>query len=324
MDVSKIKPCAFALLAILCYGCDQSSDGGSALADSEEDDNWPSDAVRVQETDLDTVYGDGWVHANKAHEWSGGTAASTTGPASMSFDFTGTRIRWIGWRESGAGIARVLLDGEPVDRVDLYSNTIKLRAPVFTSDELQQGPHTLTIEATGTAHRRSTGTTVVVDAFEIVSLDNAARPQVTRIEEDDTTVSFTGEWNVDGGCTACSGRRDSYAQGPDAMASFNFTGNRVRWLGWRKRAGGIARVYLDGAFAAEVDLYSATVSAQAPVFTSQTLQDGPHTLLIEVPASNNPASVGSVVSVDAVLVARDAAAVGATAASASIGDAACP
>jgi hypothetical protein len=305
MELSKIKlPVLVTLLAILCWSCKSDDSGNSSAADAAEDDNWPGNAVRVQETDLDTQYSDGWVHANKAHDWSGGTAASSVGPASMSFSFTGTRIRWIGWRESGAGIARVLLDGEPVGRVDLYSNTIKLRAPVFTSKELKQGPHILTIEATGTADNRSTGTAVIVDAFEIVSLDTTARPHIDRIEETDTTVSFTGTWNVDQGCIACSGGKDNYAQGPDALASFSFTGTRVRWLGWRKQAGGIAYVYLDGAFAAEVDLHSHTTSAQAPIFTSDVLAQGPHTLLIEASGGNNPAALGSVVSVDAFLVAR--------------------
>lgn len=300
------RACAL-MLTILCCGCDPSSESSPDSAGNDEDVNWPDNALRVEETDLDTVFSEGWLHTNTSHDWSGDMAASASDAgASMSFSFTGTRIRWIGWRESGAGIARVFLDGEPVDRVDLYSNTIRVQAPVFTSEELAQGPHTLTIEVTGDSNKSATGTTVVVDAFEIVSLVDTPRPPVTRIEETASQVSFTGAWNVDSVCTTCSGGTDRYTSGPDSLASFSFTGTRVRWLGWRKHAGGIARVYLDGAFIADVDLYSSTVSAQAPLFTSEVLADGPHTLLIEATATNSPAAAGSVVSVDAFDVAGSA------------------
>jgi hypothetical protein len=296
------RACAL-MLTILCCGCDSSSRSAPDSAESE-DDNWPENALRVEETDLDTDFSAGWVHADASHDWSGGTAASASAAgASASFSFTGTRVRWIGWRESGAGIARVLLDGEPAGRIDLYANTISVQAPVFTSKELAQGPHTLTIEVTGDANPRSTGARVIVDAFEIVSLVDTPRPAVTRSEETDPAVSFTGVWNVDRGCIACSGGTDNYTSGPDALASFSFTGTRVRWLGWRKPAGGLANVYLDGALAAQVDLFSDVTSPQSPLFTSEVLAHGPHTLLIEAGADSNPEAEGSVVSVDAFDVA---------------------
>ncbi|HEX5055625.1 MAG TPA: hypothetical protein VFX02_03920 [Gammaproteobacteria bacterium] len=299
---NKTRACLLSL-AVFCCGCHPSSEGGVNAADAADD--WPKDATRFEETDLETVFSDGWVHANTAFDWSGGTAASAKGPASMSFNFTGTRIRWYGWRESGAGIARVLLDGKSAGKVDQYSNTIEVGAPVFTSKELEQGQHTLTIEVTGDANRDSSGTTVFVDAFEVVSLDPVAKPRVRRIEETAGSMSFNGEWNIDSGCKLCSARRDAWAGGPDAMANFNFTGTRVRWLGWRKQAGGLANVYLDGAFVGEFDLYSATTSAQSPLFTSEVLANGPHTLLIEVTGANNPSAAGSLVSVDAFDVAVD-------------------
>lgn len=322
MEVSALnttRACMALLLAVVCCACDRAGSGsgsesrepagsGSGPGGSADTvvDNWPKDiALRVEETDLATVFSDGWVHANTAHGWSGGTSALTrVAGSSMSFSFTGTRVRWIGWRESGAGIARVFLDGAQVGEIDLYSDTISVQAPVFTSGELAQGPHTLRIEATGTRNPAATGIAVVVDAFEILTLESTVRPVVTRVEDSNAAVSFTGEWNVDSGCASCSGGTDRYAAGPDALASFEFTGTRVRWLGWRKEAGGIARVYLDGALAAEVDLYSTTISPQVPIFTSDVLANGPHTLLIEAGGANNPAATGSIVSVDAFDVAR--------------------
>lgn len=325
MDVStgiKARACMALLLAILCCGCDRSSDSSNddstdrtGSDDSEnpaepteptepdEDAAWKN-ATRVEETSLDTVFSDGWVHANTSQDWSGDTAAFATGEASMSFNFTGTQIRLIGWRESAAGKARVLLDGEEVGEIDQYSNTIDVQAPVFTSEVLEQGPHTLTIEVTGKANRKSTGTMVVVDAFEILSEDEISLPRVTRTEETASAVEYTGDWQHGDSACSCSGGTKSFAGGPDALVSFEFTGTRVRWLGFRKQAAGMARVYLDGALAAEVDLYSETVSSQAPIFTSDVLDDGPHTLLIEATGSGNAEATGTFVTVDAFDVAK--------------------
>lgn len=288
------------LLALLCSGCprsEESTDSG--------DDPWPQDSIRVEETDLDTVFSDGWVHGNTAYDWSDGTAAVTRVPGStMSFTFTGTRIRWLGWRDSTAGIARVWLDGESAGEVDLYFNGIEVQAPVFTSEVLEPGMHTLMIEAAGTANPASAGVKVVVDAFEIA--DGVAPPPVTRIEETDPSLGFTGEWRYeDRVCFTCSGAANSYARGPDALVSFSFTGTRVRWLGWRKDAAGIARVYLDGALAGEIDLYSNTPTAQAPLFTSEVLDDGPHTLLIEATGGANSVAGDTIVSVDAFDIVGD-------------------
>ena len=43
---------------------------------------------------------------------------------------------------------------------------------------------------------------------------------------------------------------------PGARATFSFTGTSVSWIGLRGPQYGIARVFLDGAFQATVDLYS--------------------------------------------------------------------
>src|SRR5689334_3652708 len=182
------------LMALCCGGCELASDDPDNSA-TGDDANWPSASIRAQETDLDAEFSKGWVHANKAHDWSGGTAASATKVgAEMSFNFTGTRVRWIGWRESSAGAARVYLDGKSLGKVDLYSNTIQLRTPVFTSKELEPGPHTLKIKVIDATNSASAGTIVIVDAFDIVS--DTPRPKLTRSEENAAAVSFTGVWNV--------------------------------------------------------------------------------------------------------------------------------
>jgi hypothetical protein len=65
------------------------------------------------------------------------------------------------------GIARVYLDGMFVTEVDTYSSTEAPQKTVFTATGLVQGSHALTIELTGRKNPASTGTWVIVDAFDV-------------------------------------------------------------------------------------------------------------------------------------------------------------
>ena len=93
-----------------------------------------------------------------------------------------------------------------------------------------------------------------------------------------------------------------------ARAQFAFTGTSVSWVGLRGPWLGIADVFLDGVFAARVDLYAPTEAVQATVFSASGLAAGPHTLRIDVTGEKNPASASAWVIVDAFDVALPATA----------------
>jgi hypothetical protein len=99
-----------------------------------------------------------------------------------------------------------------------------------------------------------------------------------------------------------------------ARATLDFNGTAVTWLAYRDEWSGIARVYLDGQFVAEVDTYAAPVTAsglrsqslrraqdgnvQSRMYSISGLPAGDHQLVIEVTQQRNPASGGSWVWVD--------------------------
>jgi hypothetical protein len=78
-----------------------------------------------------------------------------------------------------------------------------------------------------------------------------------------------------------------------------FNGTAIGWIGARSPDGGIARVYIDGAFAGQVDGYHHTLKVQDTLFEAEGLADANHTLTIEVTGSRNGASSGTYVAVDA-------------------------
>ena len=71
---------------------------------------------------------------------------------------------------------------------------------------------------------------------------------------------LTSGWTQGDATKAWSGGTAAISASPavpaGARATFSFTGTSVRWIGLRGPQYGIARVFLDGAFQATVDLYS--------------------------------------------------------------------
>jgi hypothetical protein len=267
--------------------------------------------ARVEETDPSVSYTVGWTQGDGSKTWSGGTAAVSAAPgAQATISFTGTSVGWIGGRTPGTGIARIYVDGTFLTEVDTYSKTEEIRVPMFETTGLADAGHTLTIEATGRQNAAATGALVVVDAFDVPAAT------ISRLQETDPSVTYTADWVQDNPVvTAIPGVTTGMTQGsslrawsagaarlsttPGARATFTFTGTAVSWIGARGTQSGIALVSLDGAFVAEIDLYSPTEQIQAAVFTATGLADAPHTLTIEGTGRQNAAAQNALIVVDA-------------------------
>ena len=244
---------------------------------------------RVEDRDHAVAYTGTWVHDNMDRAWSGtsasagaGTAArSATSGARAELAFEGTGVRLIGFRGPSEGIADVSVDGVVVERVDLYSPVEELQAPVFAATNLAEGTHTLAIQVTGLRNAAATGAFVFVDAFD-VNLPPLAPMQ--RVQQVDPAVAYvTSGWTESTVNNLFSGRTAAISGVTGARVEFTFTGSSVRWLGHRRRDGGIALVYLDGVFLGEVDTFAGMQDEfQSPVFTRSGLPPGTHTLTIEV------------------------------------------
>jgi hypothetical protein len=269
-----------------------------------------SSPKRFEETDPSVAYTSGWGQ-DASRSWSGGTAAvSTTPGAQATFTFTGPAVNWIGGRAPGTGIARVSLDGVFLTEVDTYSKTEEIRVTMFTLNGLANASHTLTIEATGRVNAAATGALIVVDAFDVPA------PAVSRLQETDADVTYTGSWIQDNPAYVFgAGLVTGFTQGsslrawsagtatlsttPGSRATFTFTGTAVSWIGARGNQTGIARVFLDGSLVAVVDTYAPTEQIQQVVFTAAGLANASHTLTIEVTGQQNAASQNALVVVDA-------------------------
>src|SRR5439155_1103173 len=171
------------------------------------------------------------------------------------------------------------------------------------------GSHTLTAVARDAAGNSTPSAPVTVTVAN--NAPPPPPPPVTRFEDTDPSVVYSGPgWRSDmykalsnGGATA--------SDQAGAQATFTFTGTSVSWIGGRWLGelgpdnGGIARVFLDGAFMKEVDTYAPSPDPghhsifQAEHFKATGLADTSHTLTIEVTGRQNPAALRAAVIVDA-------------------------
>jgi hypothetical protein len=264
-------------------------------------------ATRIENTSLGISYVEGcatcgqaasWFHGSRSRAWSDGTASfSRADGGRATYVFTGTAVKWIGFRAGWAGIARVFVDGAFVAELDLFSPTEEVQVPVFQAADLAPGTHTIAVESTGRKNPAATDYAVVVDAFDI---SPGLPPPVegTRYEENAATATFTPGWNRTDTTHAWSGGTAAVASGVGERATFVFAGTSVKWVGKRGPDMGIARVYLDGAFQAQVDSYFPSI-IQGLVYSVTGLAPGGHRLEIEVTGLKHDQSTGSAVAVDA-------------------------
>jgi hypothetical protein len=117
----------------------------------------------------------------------------------------------------------------------------------------------------------------------------------TRIEENDPTVVYSGNW-YSNGSSANSGSRAALTNTNGARATITFNGTGITWFGMKDGWAGLANVYLDGTMTV-VDTYGPG-AYQQPLFMARGLAAGPHTLSIEVTHERGSQTQGSWVWID--------------------------
>jgi trimeric autotransporter adhesin len=246
----------------------------------------PPIVSHLQETDPDVVLSAGWVHDDTGN-WSGGGVGelpdgfvggmrfAEIAGEKATLTFRGTSIAWSGYRGPDAGIARVELDGV-VSEVDTYSSAAKFQEVVFTATGLADTNHTLTIEVTGLKNTASTGSRIVVDAFDVTTPGR-------RFEQGDARITYSGRWIRDNVNRPWSEGAAHTTETAGARATFSFTGTSVSWISCQKASIGPARVYIDGALVATLNNRKPVPieGFQRTVFRADGLTNGPHTLTIE-------------------------------------------
>jgi len=128
----------------------------------------PSTPTRIEQNATAVVYTGGTWYTNTTAPCSGKSCVlSMDTNARATLTFTGTSVKWIGYRDEWSGIARVYVDGVLKTTIDTYATPSQGQAVLYTATGLSSGVHSLAIEVTGTHGAASAGNWVWVDAFDI-------------------------------------------------------------------------------------------------------------------------------------------------------------
>jgi len=257
-----------------------------------------------EEASAGVTYSGAWKPLTNEAD-SGGRSTYANGAASFSFTFVGTGVSWIARTSPSSGISTVAIDGQLVGTVDRYSTTTKFKQTVFVSGDLGAGTHSVTVNFDGSKNAAATGASAHLDALVVEETNSTVG--VGTYEQDDNAIAYTGDWtqssnSLDSGSASSSASKA-------ATASITFRGTDVTWLGRRSSAGGIAQVSLDGVAQPTVDRYSSSNEYQQELFRKSDLADTTHTLKITWTSSQNSASRGNSIHLDAFIVRNAPAAV---------------
>jgi len=141
--------------------------------------------------------------------------------------------------------------------------------------------------------------TLIVLAFLLALPLSTAFGQVTRIEQNDPSLVYSGHWYSNSseqhstGVAALTNTRG-------ARATITFNGDGISWIGLTDGWAGLATVYLDGTMKV-IDSFGGggRTQYQTPLFVARGLGAGPHTLSIEVTHERGANTDGSWVWIDA-------------------------
>ncbi|MGH8707232.1 MAG: Ig-like domain-containing protein [Burkholderiales bacterium] len=173
------------------------------------------------------------------------------------------------------------VDGGAEDTTTPYSVT-------WDTTTASDGSHTLAAVARDAAGNRTTS-----DPVTITVSNGTAPAAAKRYEDTDPSVHYGLGWNRrddtlhNTGWYSWSGGSAAESMTPGAQATFTFTGTSVAWIGMRGIDSGIARVFLDGVFVSEVDMFARSTELHVPVFTASGLANSSHTLTIEATGLKN-------------------------------------
>jgi hypothetical protein len=249
---------------------------------------------RMEQGDSRLAYTGTWTTASSSAYSAGAHKYAKTAGASVTVSFSGRYLAWIERKSPGYGIAKVTLDGTKTYTVDLYSPTTVYQQRVWHTDMLPEGTHTIKIEWTGTKNPASTGTTIAVDAFDILGSPIQALVW-NRYEQSDTRLLYFGTWSTVSGSGA-SGGSDKRSNTSSGSLTVTFTGRQLDWIATMGPEMGKADVSLDGGAAVTVDLLSADTLYQQKVWSTGMLTAGTHKLEI---SWNEENASGAYINVDA-------------------------
>ena len=216
--------------------------------------------------------GSGYIEGNvNGDEW------YVSGGESIYYTFAGKAIKVIGAVNNDMGIVNIYLDGALVGTVDCYNAEWLKGQEIYVNEELEDGMHTIRVQASGNKNEASANSINVIDAFAYVPSDY--------VLENVAAENISGHGFQNGGADGfIEGDylgNEWYLRTPGEQITYSFEGSRIKVYGGNNADHGIASFSIDDGEAIDVDCYGADWKTGQLIFDSGVLEiDGEHTLTI--------------------------------------------
>ncbi|KAJ3837274.1 hypothetical protein F5878DRAFT_622882 [Lentinula raphanica] len=181
--------------------------------------------------------------------WLLGTFHQTdTVNASVSFNFTGPALYIYGYSGPEYGSYEVQLDSVSTTASAYSTSNGSTPHLLYGISNLTYGEHELTLRNLGSVSSNGDGggSSLLLDflRFTVQLAPSGASVSNTTLQEDDSTLSYSGVWgsNTSGNF---SGGGSSYTNGDNASVSFPFNGSAIYVFGDKKNDHGLYSVVLD-------------------------------------------------------------------------------
>lgn len=257
----------------------------------------PGDPVRYEQSDIRFAFAGPWLTYSAAPLSGGSHAFTGSAGSSVTLTFFGTRLDLVGMTGPKFGYAQVSVDGAAPTTVDCYSPDTLVQQLVYTTGDLADGLHSVTVTCTGTKRAEADDACVSVDAV-LVTGTLTGRP----VEQADYRIAKRGGWTVYN-APGLSGGSHMFSNVSGNEYAIAFTGTRVDLIAMTGPKFGIAQVSVDGGAPVDVDLYAADTHPQALVYSTGDLADGAHVVRVSVSGRKNAAATDTYIGLDVALVA---------------------
>jgi hypothetical protein len=162
-----------------------------------------------------------------------------------------------------------------------YDVERQLNAGAWTNVDLASNTSTAVAQSlgVGSSYRYRVSATDKVGNASDPLAGPTFRPLVT--QQSSTGIAYSTGWRTVR-TTSASGGSLKYAVARGAWARYVFTGAAVAWVAYKGPTRGSAKVYVDGAYRATVNLYAATYRSRSIVFAFNWPSNGAHAIKIVV------------------------------------------
>lgn len=257
----------------------------------------PGDPVLHEQSDARFSFAGSWLSYSAAPLSGGSHAFTNTAGASVTLTFVGTRLDLVGMTGPKFGQAQVSVDGAAPTTEDFYSADTLVQQSVYTTGDLPEGLHTVTVVCAGTKVASATDTYVSVDAVLVTGMLTGRV-----VEQTEYRIAKRGGWTVYS-APGLSGGSHMFSNDPGNEYAIAFTGTQVDLVAMTGPKFGIAQVSVDGGAPVDVDLYTADTRLGSLVYSTGVLPDGAHVVRVTVSGRKNAAATDAYVGLDAALVA---------------------